>query len=156
MPSATKTANYGLNQWQGNEYPKRQDFVDDNAAIDAQMKANADTIDAHKADKSNPHGVTAEQTGAAAKSAVTAATLSAGVWTGSAAPYSYTLSVPAVTATSANEILPGVSITADQLDLLQSANIQDGGQTAGSITLLAYGGKPTADLPVRIIVRGDL
>ncbi len=38
MPSANKTANYGLNQWQGNEYPKRQDFVDDNAIIDAELK----------------------------------------------------------------------------------------------------------------------
>jgi hypothetical protein len=42
MPSATKTTNYGLNQWDGNEYPKRVDFVADNALIDAQMKANAD------------------------------------------------------------------------------------------------------------------
>ena len=42
MPSENKTPNYGLNQWQGNEYPKRQDFVDDNATIDAQMKDNED------------------------------------------------------------------------------------------------------------------
>ena len=42
MPSENKTVNYGLNQWQGNEYPKRQDFVDDNATIDAQMKKNED------------------------------------------------------------------------------------------------------------------
>ena len=34
MPSENKTPHYGLNQWQGNEYAKRQDFVDDNAAID--------------------------------------------------------------------------------------------------------------------------
>ena len=64
MPSANKTPNYGLNQWQGNEYPKRQDFVDDNSAIDAALKENADGIAAHKADKNNPHGVTAAQAGA--------------------------------------------------------------------------------------------
>lgn len=34
MPSATKTTNLGLNQWSGNEYPKRLDFLEDNAAID--------------------------------------------------------------------------------------------------------------------------
>lgn len=34
MPSKNKTTNLGLNQWQGNEYVKRQDFVDDNKLID--------------------------------------------------------------------------------------------------------------------------
>lgn len=42
MPSANKTQNYGLNQWQANEYPKRQDFVDDNAIIDEALKEIAD------------------------------------------------------------------------------------------------------------------
>lgn len=34
MPSEYKTKNLSLNQWQGNEYAKRQDFVDDNKKID--------------------------------------------------------------------------------------------------------------------------
>ncbi len=34
MPSANKTPNLGLNEWQGNEYVKRLDFVEDNQAID--------------------------------------------------------------------------------------------------------------------------
>lgn len=34
MPSENKTANLGLNQWLGNEYPKRTDFVEDNKKID--------------------------------------------------------------------------------------------------------------------------
>lgn len=34
MPSENKTKNLSLNQWQGNEYAKRQDFVDDNKKID--------------------------------------------------------------------------------------------------------------------------
>lgn len=46
MPSANKTPNYELNQWQGNEYPKRQDFLDDNAKIDTALKANADAASA--------------------------------------------------------------------------------------------------------------
>lgn len=33
MPASAKTS-LGLNQWVGNEYPKRQDFVDDNKLID--------------------------------------------------------------------------------------------------------------------------
>lgn len=51
MPSANKTPNYELNQWQGNEYIKRQDLSDDNAAIDAAIKARADDLAAHKADE---------------------------------------------------------------------------------------------------------
>lgn len=34
MPSEIKTPNIGLNQWSGNEYVKRQDFVNDNTIID--------------------------------------------------------------------------------------------------------------------------
>jgi hypothetical protein len=60
LPSAEKTANYGLNQWAGNEYPKRQDFVDDNAKIDAELKKAQD----HRGNTSNPHKVMADQVGA--------------------------------------------------------------------------------------------
>ncbi|MBB6217505.1 hypothetical protein HNQ80_003626 [Anaerosolibacter carboniphilus] len=42
MPSQNKTTNYGLNQWQGNEYVKRQDFVEDNSIIDAALTPQAD------------------------------------------------------------------------------------------------------------------
>lgn len=37
MPSINKTNNIGLNQWAGNEYPKRQDFLDDNEIIDCEI-----------------------------------------------------------------------------------------------------------------------
>ena len=94
--------------------------------------------------------------GKARHSTVAEKTLLAAGWTGDTAPYSQTLAVEGVTATSANEVLPGVSITAEELSQLQLANLQDGGQQAGSITLQAYGEKPNADLPIRIIVRGDL
>lgn len=46
MPSENKTPNYGLNQWQGNEYVKREDFVDDNAKIDAALTPTADPAQA--------------------------------------------------------------------------------------------------------------
>ena len=94
--------------------------------------------------------------GKVSSSSLVTATLTAAGWTGSAAPYSQTILIAGVTATSANELLPGSGITADQLKALQAANIQDGSQAAGSITVKAYGDKPTINLPVRIIVRGDL
>lgn len=57
MPSENKTPNIGLNKWQGNEYPKRQDFVDDNNKIDEEFgkfstqMADLDTkVETHKAE----------------------------------------------------------------------------------------------------------
>ena len=83
------------------------------------------------------------------------ATLLAASWTGSSAPYTYTLAVTGVTATSNQELLPALTITKEQLTALQAANIQDGGQAVNSVTLTAFGDKPTIDLPIRVIVRGD-
>lgn len=37
MPSANKTPNIGLNNWEGNEYVKRRDFIDDNLIIDEKV-----------------------------------------------------------------------------------------------------------------------
>lgn len=48
MPSVNKTPNIGLNNWKGNEFPKRQDFVDDNFKIDEEihnLKTKVENID---------------------------------------------------------------------------------------------------------------
>jgi len=87
----------------------------------------------------------------AGKSSAVTATLSASGWSSG----SYTLSVSGVTTTSNQEVLPGLSITAAQLEALQAANIQDGGQSSGKIILKAYGDVPTINIPIRVIVRGD-
>ena len=100
--------------------------------------------------------VTPAAIGAARTSTTRTATLYASAWTGTEAPYTYALAVAGVTATDAVEVLPGLNITAVKLQIMQEANLQDGGQAAGSITLKAYGEKPVQDLPVRVIVRGDL
>ncbi|WP_169009112.1 hypothetical protein [Faecalispora jeddahensis] len=47
MPSENKTPHYGLNQWQGNEYPKREDFNQDNALMDAVLAAHETDTTAH-------------------------------------------------------------------------------------------------------------
>lgn len=106
--------------------------------------------------------LTADSIGAASKeyvdSVATGTTLSVTLalasWTGTAAPYTYTISNAAITATSTQELMPATDITADQLTALQNANIIDGGQAAGSMTLKAFGEKPSVDIPVRIIVKG--
>ena len=91
-----------------------------------------------------------------ATSTLVTATLTAAGWAGSAAPFTCALTVSGVTTTNVNELLPSATITAAQLEAYQMANIQDGGQAANSITLKAWGEKPTIDIPVRIIVRRDI
>lgn len=79
--------------------------------------------------------VTADSIGAASKEYVDSVatgttlsvTLASASWTGTAAPYTYTISNSAITAISTQEVSPATDITADQLTALQSANIIDGG-----------------------------
>lgn len=102
-------------------------------------------------------GVTAAAAGtdySGPKATVTATLLASG-WTGSETPFVYTLAIAGVTATSYQELLPAVNITAEQLKALQAANITDGGQAAGSMTLKAYGKVPTVDIPIRVIKEGE-
>ena len=113
--------------------------TDTDKAATAKAVNNVYKLVQEKADKSDP----------------VPATLLAASWTGDDAPYTYTLSVTGVTTTSNQEYLPALDITTEQLKALQAANIQDGGQAAGTATLKAFGTKPTIDLPIRIIKRGD-
>lgn len=102
-------------------------------------------------------GVTAAAAGtdySGPKTTVTATLLASG-WTGSEAPFVYTLAIAGVTATSYQELVPAVNITAEQLKALQAANITEGGQAAGSMTLKAYGKKPAVDIPIRVIKEGE-
>lgn len=102
-------------------------------------------------------GVTAAAAGtdySGPKATVTATLLASG-WTGSEAPFVYTLAIAGVTATSYQELVPAVNITAEQLKALQAANITDGGQAAGSMTLKAYGKVPAVDIPIRVIKEGE-
>ena len=70
----------------------------------------------------------------------------------------YTVSNANITATSAVELLPRENngITQAQLEALSGAMIVGGTQAAGSIQLVALGDKPTMDIPVTLIIRGDL
>lgn len=108
----------------------------------------------HSTSGSDP--LTPASIGAAGESTMVSATITAAGWEGTSAPYTNTIAVDGVTATSTQEILPALDVNEDQLEAMQGANLQDGGQAAGSITIKAFGKKPTIDLPVRIIKRGDL
>ena len=67
----------------------------------------------------------------------------------------YTLTNDMITSTSNQEIIPAVGITSDQYTALCAAQLVDGGQSAGSLTLKALGTVPTIDIPIRVIFRGE-
>lgn len=82
-------------------------------------------------------------------------TLEAAGWTGNEPPYSYTISLEEVTADNNIEVTYPVAPTQEVYEQLTSAGLCGGSQTAGSMTLLAYGDKPVMDLPVTVFIKGD-
>ena len=92
----------------------------------------------------------------ATKSTTSNVTLTSATWVGSTAPYTYTLSLTGVTTTNIIEVIPQSTITTTQEDALALARISNGTQTTDSIVLQAFGTKPTIDIPLTFIIRGDL
>ena len=93
----------------------------------------------------------------AMKSAVSTATLLASSWTGTAAPYSITVSLPGAKPEPTRiEVQPSPDATADQWAAWRAALIRGGGQTTDKITLLADGDKPEINIPITVTVRGDV
>lgn len=76
-------------------------------------------------------------------------------WSGSQAPYTQTIAASGVTEASTVVIDVDSTATAEQLDAYINAKIIDGGQTADSITLKAFGDKPTVAVPIKILIIGD-
>lgn len=92
------------------------------------------------------------ETFAPAPSTIKAFTLSSSGWSAG----KYTINDSLITASSNQEIMPAVGITADQLKALERALVVDGGQAVGSLTLKALGTVPTIDIPIRVIFRGTI
>ena len=92
----------------------------------------------------------------AAKSTKTTVTLSASAWSTSGAYPTYTVSHSSITATKAVELIPATTISKTSLDAYMEANMICTSQSAGSFTLTAYGDRPTVDIPLTMILRGDL
>lgn len=62
-----------------------------------------------------------------------------------------------ITATKNVVMIPGSTITSEQLNALQKANCQDCGiQSNGSITFKVFGTVPTIDIPVKLIIGGNM
>jgi hypothetical protein len=75
-------------------------------------------------------------------------------WTGTAVPYTQTISNSDVTATNTVEISLAPAATEAQTVAWDDLNLKDGGQTAGSFTLKCWGTPNLINIPVVIAVRG--
>ena len=89
------------------------------------------------------------------KSSKVSATMYASSWSGSSAPYTITLSINGVTTSNNVEILIPGSATNAQVEAWMAAGIVNGTQAANSVTLKAYGDKPSINIPIEAIIRND-
>ena len=84
-------------------------------------------------------------------------TLSSTSWSGSEVPFTYTLSNSNVTSTSkVVEIMPANGATNEQLQAYLSAGLCGGATSTGTITIKAFGEKPTTNIPIIVVVRGEI
>lgn len=78
-------------------------------------------------------------------------------WIGSSAPYTQTIPCDSLSsASNVIEISLPSSATAQQVEQFNALVLQDGGQTASTFTLRAFGTKNTVEIPITVIVRKDL
>ena len=92
----------------------------------------------------------------ATKSTLRSDTFFAAEWSGEEVPYQYTLTLFGVSSTAAVELLPGIEIGLEELTAYQLANLQDGGQSESTLVFNAWGEKPELDIPIRVLIRGDM
>ena len=69
-------------------------------------------------------------------------------------PYVQTISVEGLNADQNGIITIGQNITTEQIEDVVAADMRISDQTDGSLTVTAYGDKPTRDIPVIIILLG--
>lgn len=69
-------------------------------------------------------------------------------------PYVQTISVEGLNADQNGIITIGQNITTEQLEDVVAADMRISDQADGSLTVTAYGDKPTRDIPVTIILLG--
>ena len=83
--------------------------------------------------------------------------LSKNSWTGAEAPYSYEITISGMDENKNWEVTNSVDpiMTVEELDAFSNARIIAGIQTTDKINLIAYGEKPSIDINILVVVRGD-
>lgn len=82
-------------------------------------------------------------------------TLYASYWSGSSAPYSYQISNSKITSSNILDLIINTN-TQTLVDALSSYQISGYSQNAGSVTIFAWGEKPSINLSAALVVRGGL
>ena len=82
-------------------------------------------------------------------------TLSASGWSGTSAPYSYVISNSKITTSNVLDLIINAN-TQTLVDALSSYRISGYSQSAGSVTIFAWGEKPSINLSATLVVRGGL
>ena len=90
------------------------------------------------------------------KSTVSNVIVTGSGWNGDDIPYTQTVSVVGVTQSNMVEVTIPSSITTEQLTELVSAQINKVDQSTGAITLHSYGTKPSINIPITVVIRGDI
>ena len=82
-------------------------------------------------------------------------TLATGTWTGTSAPYKYTISDSNIIGnnTIVQLSLPS-SMTTSQRTAYRKAQIESGDVSVGKIILYAYGTKPSENIPITLSIGG--
>lgn len=94
--------------------------------------------------------------GKTSKSTVLNLTLNPVNWSGSVVPYTYVLAITGATSSNLIETTTPGTVTDEQITAYESVQIKKITQATDTITLFAYGTKPIIDLPITVIVRGDV
>lgn len=94
--------------------------------------------------------------GKAPKSVTVPATLTAAGWTGTEAPYTQTVAAKGVTADAGQTVIvaAGESLTAQQYAAAAGAQLWATAKGANTVTVTAFGEKPSVDLPVTVTILG--
>lgn len=83
--------------------------------------------------------------------------MSASSWSGSSAPFTYAINVGTeYTDPIAFEIAPNPNNSDDQNKAFIALNGGPGTLSNGTLTIKAYGKKPTVDIPIVLIIRGEI
>ena len=102
----------------------------------------------------NTNSIAELQNGKADKSTTVTTSIPASAWTSDGPPYTNTLEVEGVTETNIIDIVMPSTVTADEIAAYQEAQILNGSQAEGTITLNCWGVVPVIDLPVMFVIRG--
>ena len=76
-------------------------------------------------------------------------------WIGDSIPYSYTITNDSITSTNIIDLIFNPN-TEELKDVLLDTEISGYSQEEGSVTIYAWGNKPSIDIPITIIIRGGI